>query len=299
MTDLAPVTTPQPIPVPSTWEAAWRLAQRIANTPFVPGALRGKPESVLAAILFGDELGIGPMQALSQIHVIDGRPAASPELMRALVARAGHRIDVVELGDEQAVLIGTRADTGGTATITWSMDDARRANLAGKGSWRSYPRAMLLARATSELCRALFPDVVSGLSYTPEEVASIDNGSTWEASTTPTPDTATSSVYPDPTDLFDRVKATAGTPIAERLKALAEHAGRKLTARDFADHPAWADVIDQALEQLSARADADTASATTDQPGPDPIDEPFDDDEMVDGIVLDAEFIDDPEADDA
>lgn len=162
--------------VPATWTAAMRLAGRIHSTPFVPKAMRGQPHTVLACILFGEELGIGPMQSLAQIHVIDGRPAAAPELMRALVNRAGHRFDVVEATTDRVTVSGERRDTGAKATVTWSMQDAQRAGLAGKGAWKTYPRAMLLARATSELCRMIFADVTAGLSYTPEEAASIGGG---------------------------------------------------------------------------------------------------------------------------
>lgn len=154
-------------------EVSWRTAQRVANTPFVPTAFRGKPEAVFAAILFGEELGIGPMQSLNSIHVIEGKPSMSPELMRALVARAGHRIDVKEASGERVTLWGKRCDNESEATVTWTMDDAKQAGLAGRGAWKTYPRAMLLARATSELCRMVFADVVAGLSYTDEEVASV------------------------------------------------------------------------------------------------------------------------------
>ena len=154
-------------------EVSWKTAQRISGTPFVPSAFRGKPEAVFAAILFGEELGIGPMQALSSIHVIEGKPGMSPELMRALVARAGHRIDVKEASATKVVLWGKRCDNDSEATVTWTMDDAKLAGLAGRGAWKTYPRAMLLARATSELCRMVFADVVAGLSYTPEENASV------------------------------------------------------------------------------------------------------------------------------
>lgn len=160
-------------------EVNWKTAQKIANTPFVPTAFKGKPEAVFAAILYGEELGIGPMQSLSSIHVIEGKPGMSPELMRGLVARAGHRIDVKEASAERVTLWGKRADNDSEATVTWTMDDARLAGLAGRGAWKTYPRAMLLARATSELCRMIFADVVAGLSYTPEEVASI-NGQVWD-----------------------------------------------------------------------------------------------------------------------
>jgi hypothetical protein len=93
--------------------------------------------------------------------------------MRALVAKAGHRIDVAENTNEVCVLKGKRIDTEAEATVRWSLDDARAANLTGKDNWKKYPRAMLVARATSELCRILFPDVIAGLSYTPEEIESV------------------------------------------------------------------------------------------------------------------------------
>lgn len=154
---------------------AWKLASRVADTDFVPKALRGKPEAVLACILAGHEAGISPMQSLSKIHVVDGRPAMSAELMRALVLRAGHEIWVEEQSSTRVILKGQRAGSERVSTVTWTMDDAKRANLSGKQNWRSYPTAMLLARATSELCRMIFPDVLAGISHTIEEIADISD----------------------------------------------------------------------------------------------------------------------------
>jgi hypothetical protein len=157
-------------PAPGEVEIIWKLAQRLSNTEFVPASLKDRPNAVLAAILTGREMGIGPMQSLQSINVIQGKPTLAPELMRALVFRAGHRVDVLTHTDAECSLKGTRSDTGSEATVTWTMEDARQAQLAGKGAWKTYPRAMLLARATSELCRLLFADVIAGVSYIPEEI---------------------------------------------------------------------------------------------------------------------------------
>jgi hypothetical protein len=164
---------PEPARTLSPAEVSWKVAQKIANTPFVPTAFRGKPESVYAAVLYGEELGLGPMQSLTQIHVIEGKPSLAPEGMRGLVLKAGHRIDVKTASNDKVVLYGRRADSGSEATVEWTMKDAQLAGLAGRGAWKTYPRAMLMARATSELCRMLFADIIAGLSYTPEEVMSI------------------------------------------------------------------------------------------------------------------------------
>ena len=60
-------TLPAPasvLPSSREWEATMAVAREIAGTQFVPESYRGKPDAVVAAILTGREMGIGPMQAL-------------------------------------------------------------------------------------------------------------------------------------------------------------------------------------------------------------------------------------------
>ena len=72
------------------------LAERIAMTDFVPKGLRGNVAATTAAMLYGREVGLPPMTALTQTHVIEGKPAMSAEAMRALVFAAGHEIAIDE-----------------------------------------------------------------------------------------------------------------------------------------------------------------------------------------------------------
>jgi hypothetical protein len=147
----------------------WRLAQRIASTEFVPKAFHKRPEAVLAALLSGAERGLGPMESLRSINVIEGRPSLSAEAMRALVFAAGHEIEIIETNAQRAVVIGRRAGSEiSSPQFIWTMDRAKRARLITKTNWQSYPEAMLLARATADLCRALFPDVIAGLAVSEE-----------------------------------------------------------------------------------------------------------------------------------
>ncbi len=145
------------------------LAERVANTEFVPKDLRRRPEAVLAALMTGAERGLGPMESLRSIHVIEGKPSFSAEALRALVLAAGHEIQIVENTAQKATLLGRRRGAQEwSPPFTWTIDRARRANLVNKDNWRKYPEDMLLARASTALCRAVFPDVVAGLSAVEE-----------------------------------------------------------------------------------------------------------------------------------
>lgn len=138
------------------------LANAISATDFVPRGLRGSATATAAAILYGREVGLPPMTALTQTHVIDGKPAMSAEAMRAMVLAAGHHIFVAETTGARCVMRGRRTSSDDWTEIVWTIDMARSAGVANKQVWKSYPRQMLQARATTELVRLVFPDVIHG-----------------------------------------------------------------------------------------------------------------------------------------
>lgn len=166
----------------------WGIAQTLADTSFVPKALRGNVPAIMAAMLTGRELGILPLRALRQVSIIEGKPTPSPELMMAIALKAGHDVFVAETSRERCVVEIRRSDwpDDRVARLTWDLDDAVSAGLctidedtgrprarSQSGSrlpWEAYTRAMLRSRAVSEACRTWLPDVVEGASYSPEEL---------------------------------------------------------------------------------------------------------------------------------
>jgi len=59
-----------------------KLATYVTDTEFVPRALRGRAPATAAAILYGREIGVPPMTALSTVHVIEGTPSLSSRASR-------------------------------------------------------------------------------------------------------------------------------------------------------------------------------------------------------------------------
>ena len=147
----------------SVLPAVGDLAAKISQTEFVPDAMRGKPAVVAAAILYGRELGLAPMTALRSVAIIKGRPALSAEAMRAMVLAAGHDIRFQEMTGARCVMVGRRRGQEDTTTVTFTMDDAKKMGVGGNAQYSKMPRQMLAARATSELCRLIFADVIGGL----------------------------------------------------------------------------------------------------------------------------------------
>lgn len=173
-----PIPAAHALPTKLEWEAAMAVAREIAKTQFVPKEIRGKPDQVLACILSGRELGIGPMEALRKIHMIDGRPAFAAELMLSLMRKGGVVLLETETTMERARIKAKRSDTGETTTVEFTWEEAQLIDggkLVKKSNWLNYRQDMLWARCVSRLGRRLAPDLLGGMSYSAEEVQDFDD----------------------------------------------------------------------------------------------------------------------------
>lgn len=146
------------------------IAVSLSKTAFVSQTLRGKPEEVTGAILTGHEVGLAPMAAVRSIDIISGTPAMRAVLMRGLVQAAGHDVWVETSTTTKAVVCGQRKGSEHVQKSTWTMERATALGLTSKDNWRKQPDAMLVARATAEVCRLIASDVLLGLAYAVEEL---------------------------------------------------------------------------------------------------------------------------------
>jgi hypothetical protein len=165
------------LPSAAEFNASMAIANRVAGTTFVPEAYRGRPNDVVAAILFGREIGLGPMTAMRDIHMIDGRPALAAHRQLALLRKGGVVILESETTRERAYIRAQRRDTGEIMAVEFTYEEAEKIRRRGKAlidgdNWRNYPADMLWARAVGRLTRRLGPDLLNGLPpYVAEEVA--------------------------------------------------------------------------------------------------------------------------------
>lgn len=165
----------QMLPAANNWQLMKQQAAELIKSNFLPSSIKSVEQAV-AIILKGREIGVPPMQALSHIHVINGKPTLSAELMLAQILKYHPRtkISYPERSGERCT-IKVQRDGSDPSTFTFSMHDAELAGVTKNSTWQKYPRAMLHARCVSEMARSLFPDAIAGVSYCPEEMgANVD-----------------------------------------------------------------------------------------------------------------------------
>lgn len=133
-------------------------------------------------ILAGREMGFGPFASVNGIHLIQGKPTVSANLMAAAVKASGRYDYRVRQMDEEAVkieffqVVGAKLESLGVSEFTQA--DAKK---AGTQNLQKFARNMMFARAMSNGVRWYCPDVfMAGSVYTPEEMGATVDAETGE-----------------------------------------------------------------------------------------------------------------------
>lgn len=155
---------------PEVQQSALKFCQSAIQTGLLPKHI-DTPAKALVILAKGAEIGMGPMESLSNINVIQGKPELSAIAMSSQLLKGGVSIETVKINDDGCALKLTRTVNGATYSITamFSRADAERAQLWGKGNWSKYPQDMLYARALSRGARRIGADLI-GSAYVQGEV---------------------------------------------------------------------------------------------------------------------------------
>ena len=160
----------QLIPVGQEWNDLKNLASALVSSGMLPQAIK-TPQAAVAIILMARELGIGPMEGFAKISVIQGKPTVGPELMKGMVHRKlpKAKFMITKTTDKECIIAAARpGDKLEEFSFTWA--DAEKMGLTSKSNWVKMPKTMLKWRCIGDVCRTVFPDCLSGISYTPEEL---------------------------------------------------------------------------------------------------------------------------------
>lgn len=123
------------------------------------------------AMLKGAVMGIHPSEAIWQIHVINGRPTISADLMfgRMLATGILRRDDFTLEADKTRckIVIGVRTRLPAERLVIEAKYEDFK-HLHRKENWQNDPEGMLVARCKSRACKRYAPDVFVGV-YATEE----------------------------------------------------------------------------------------------------------------------------------
>jgi hypothetical protein len=162
------MTTDLVLPEQGVFELDQRRATAYAQSGYWPDS--SKMAQALVKIEAGRALGLPALVAMSEVHVIDGKPTLGAGAYAALV-KSHPRYDyrVVVLTDEECEIAFYEAGAH-VGTSKFTKKDAEQAKLLNRGPWSQYPRNMLFARAMSNGVAWFAPDVTMGRIFTGDEI---------------------------------------------------------------------------------------------------------------------------------
>lgn len=150
----------------NAFEQMQAFAATLVKSGFLPKAIN-TPEKAIAVMLAGREMGIGPMQSVRSINIIDAKPVVAADLQLARFKADGGRAAFLQLDDAGAVLQLVHPN-GDEHTESFTIQDAAAAQLLGKDNWKKHKKAMLRSRVITAGLKSIGYEPVAGV-YDPDE----------------------------------------------------------------------------------------------------------------------------------
>lgn len=165
----AKTARPQDVaPAPVDVVAMDKMASAVARS----GLFALTEPQAFTLMLLAHSRGLHPAQAFERYHVINNRPSMKVDAMLAEFQANGGVVTWAQHDDDACQATFECPGVGSPVTITWTREDAKRAQLLRNPMWDKYPRQMLRARVISEGVRMCMPGITIGI-YTEEEARDI------------------------------------------------------------------------------------------------------------------------------
>ncbi len=130
----------------------------------------------IVKVMAGAELGFPPIASMTGVYIVKGKVSLSANLIAAAIKRSGRYTYRVRKHDESGCEIEFFENNESIGLSSFTREDAQRAQLLSKETWRSFFRNMAFARALSNGAKWHCPDIFGGPVYTPEELGADVDG---------------------------------------------------------------------------------------------------------------------------
>jgi len=164
---------------------ACRMAERMANSTFLPKEFQGNADNCLVLVDYAARLGMSPIALASQMPIVNNKPTLQGQMVLGLLNTSGlfdGRVrfewcgpEVDPTKREQDPATGCRAwvmENGERINgpwVTWAMAKAEGWVGKDRSKWPTMPELMFKYRAATFLGRTEYAEVLLGIAVTEEQ----------------------------------------------------------------------------------------------------------------------------------
>jgi hypothetical protein len=159
---------PNAIFSPDGLQVALNVCNQFLKSGSLPQSYK-TPQSVLIAVQAGRELGMKPMESINGMMIINGQVKLWGTALTGRVTNLGYKIKWGECTAEKASVSIVDPEGEETGVETYTIEEAKGANLLGKTNWKGHAKTMLRWRALGNAVKFNFPHLLQGYSLAEDD----------------------------------------------------------------------------------------------------------------------------------